>query len=212
MLNAVQHMAWWGWILTVLAAYVYGVITVAKYTVKSAVLDARKLDDGYVPSVSFLWPIVLIVGDHEAKGLLYPTLWMWPRYRKEWPLIKAEERRQVELKNTIAVKQRSREFERENLTLTIADVQEDIKQEKTLDGLRAQLDELNKLHAEGPVPIDAPERDRKKPSELMEEPKLVEDYDRDKGQWRTFDDSTEWWCMTHRHYTTEWRAHKEGCK
>ena len=46
MIDAVKEIAWWGWSLTILATYIYGVIAVAKYGVRSAVLDARKVEPG----------------------------------------------------------------------------------------------------------------------------------------------------------------------
>ena len=212
MIDAVKEIAWWGWSLTILATYIYGVIAVAKYGVRSAVLDARKVEPGELWTKALLWPIAVITGEHEAKGLIYPTLWLWPRYRQEWPAVKQEVKRQEQLKTTVRVKNRSREFERKNLEITIADVKEDIKQEKTLEGLRAQLDDLNKLHSEGPLPIDAPERERKKAAELLEDTKKINEWDKKKGEWREMDDTTEWWYMTHRHYTTEWRANRDGCE
>lgn len=177
MFGFIADMAWWMWVLAVFGLYIYGAITNAKYTHMKRELDGLEQDSEEVAGCGMLWPILLIVDPSAVKGPLYPTLWMWGRFREEYPALKAA--RQMEEKHVVAVRKNQRERKREtNITkVVLEDVKADIKHAKHIAEMKAATDTLNDL--------------RTKPSEITSrtlEPEPETETET----------STDTWCVHHK--------------
>lgn len=95
------------------AIYVYGVITVAKYDHFTRKLNLDDEDAAKSGKLGFTWPIALCIDPREVKGLLYPTLWLWSRFREEYPAIKAKEK--IQHNYYLDLKRKENDRERQEL-------------------------------------------------------------------------------------------------
>lgn len=132
-------------ILPILAMlYLYGVVTTAKYDrVRQQLDEGRTTTRPDTLGLAAIWPFGLLVEPSAYKGMLYPTLWMWDRYRNEYPEIKRQNELDRKEEADIRKKQVRREREVTRGVLRRDDMKSEIKHTRDMAMLQQELDALH---------------------------------------------------------------------
>lgn len=180
------------WVIPVFMVYLYGFITVAKYDHIKRKLDLNKTKPGDSLGTGALWFLCLCIEPKDCKGLIYPTLWMWDRFREEYPPIKAQEARDRKFELEMKRKDKTRKRESKHGEVRREDAQAEVDHQIKMAVLDKETDELQKQWAEG----YPPEIENKTFKEIKAAEEAMD---------------AEWWCNAHDHWTTN-RTKKESCK
>jgi len=184
-------------VFPILMTWLYGFITIGKYDHFKRKLDMTKEDAKDSLGAAAMWPLFLMVEPSAAKGLLFPTLYLWPRFREEYPEIKAREERDRKFKREIKVKQSERQRRENHGELRLADAQEEVKHTRRMALLHRETEEFQKQMVDDyPPELESGETYKK-----MKEKEAAE---REKARMEDESMDTEFWCEKHGsgHWTT----------
>lgn len=152
--------------------YVYGVVTTAKYDrVRQQLDEGRTTPRPDTLGLAAIWPFGLMVEPTAYKGMLYPSLHMWDRYREEYPEIKRQNELDQKEEAGIRKKQVRREREVNRGVLRRDDMKSEIKHTRDMAVLQQELDVLHEQAINDyPPAIEAGAKyDGDEPPEAVEE-------------------------------------------
>lgn len=194
----------WMILVPLFVTYLYGFITVSKFQFYLRRMEAAGLientrmksgEDSVDMSpwgYAALWPLAMGFEPDQVKGLLFPTLWLWPRFRQEWPALKAEHATDGAFESEMKRKERSRQrFEKRGET-RLEDAKEELRHNKRMERLRVDTDAfLDKIVDDHPPELEEG-RDYKPGTEMAQPGKAIEPAQ-----------EAEWKCVVHRHWVTD---------
>lgn len=207
----------WMILVPVVMTWLYGFVTVSKYQFALRRLDLSEQplknsstnsnsDEDMSPemtpwSYAALWPLALGFEPDQVKGLLYPSLWMWPRFREEWPALKAEVVRDRRFKAEMRRKNKIRENRTKHGQIMLADAKEDFKHQRDMALIDRETEEWReKWLKDHPPALGAGEKYDPTKTEVDEnqpEPPNLSDL---AGQQIEVAITPEQWCLTHNHW------------
>jgi hypothetical protein len=198
----------------VVCLYLYGLITVSKFQFYLRRLEAAHVvprtrdlndDDEEIMgpwAYAVLWPLAVGFESEQVKGLLYPTLWLWPTFREEWPVLKAERRADRGFESHMKRNSRQRERYEKRGDARLEDVKEELRHNKRMARINTDVDAVQELLINDHPPALEEGKSYVKGTELDTAGKeVVPVVDGDQ------------WCVTHAHWVKpNGRDHTSNCK
>lgn len=122
------------YLFPVLFIYFYGFFTVGKFIHYRGLLDHDPESDAF--KIAALWPVAIGVEPGLARGLILPSLWMWPRFAAEYPVIKARQEQDRTHQRDIRKRQDRRERDERHGSATLQDAREEVVHAKAMEVIR----------------------------------------------------------------------------
>lgn len=183
----------------VVTVWAYGAITTYKYLHYRDKLDnrAEREDADAIGMYAAAWPLAVFFEPREYRGLLYPSLYMWPRFREEWPTIKASEegdqRRLSELRRREKRRKRDEKFG----NLTLEDARAEVAHAKAMEVLRRDTEVLQQQFIDDHPPA-IEEGERYDPATR----RVVKDKNVLTAKETVVEPGHDVYCTRHRHFVT----------
>ena len=195
----------WMIVFPVIVLYVYGFLTVSKFQFYLRRMEAAGIlpntrvepdsdhEDMSPWGYAALWPLALGFEPHSVKGLLYPTLWLWPQFRQEWPALKAERKRDASFESEMKRKARGRVRSEKRGETRLLDAKEELRHNKRMERLRQDTDAfLDKIVDDHPPELEKG-KDYKPGTDMDADGKAIVQVA-----------DAEWKCIVHQHWVNEY--------
>lgn len=145
------------YLLPVLLCYSYGFFTVGKFVHYRGLLDHKPEPEAWGAAAA--WPIYLCVDPGAAKALIFPSLWLWPRFREEYPEIRAVKEGDRRHERDIRRREDRRERDEKHGSATLDDARAEVRHAKAMEAIRRDTDMFReKLIKDYPPAIEASEK------------------------------------------------------
>lgn len=184
------------YLVPVVLCYLYGFFTVGKFIHYKGLLDHDPETDAF--SIASVWPLAIAVEPGLARGLILPSLWLWPRFREEYPEIRAKKDNDSRREANLRKRETRRVHDEKFGNLTLEDARAEVAHAKAMEVLRRDTDTFQqKLVDDYPPAIEANDKYDPETREVINSKAVVHPTQQAKEQ-----AEPDILCTVHRHYVS----------